>query len=43
MLFSTPILDMVSVSHNHESGQDTGGGGGGISYISHIRICRPKG
>ena len=24
MLFSTPILDMVSVSNNHERGQDPG-------------------
>ena len=25
MLFSSPILDMVSVSNNHERGQDPGG------------------
>ena len=45
VLFSTPILDMVSASNNHERGQDPGAGGGGglLSYISHIRICRPKG
>ena len=29
MLFSTPILDLASVSNNHERGQDSGGGGGG--------------
>ena len=39
MLFSTPILDMVSVSNNHERGQDPGL----LSYVSHIGICRPKG
>ena len=36
---ATPILDMVSVSNNHERGQDPGV----LSYISHILICHPKG
>ena len=31
--------DMVSVSNNHERGQDPGV----LSYISHILICHPKG
>ena len=39
MLLSTPILDMVLVSNNHERGQDPGL----LSYISHILICHPKG
>ena len=39
MLFSSPILDMVLVANKHERGQDPGG----ISYIIHILICRPKG
>ena len=39
MLFSTPILEMVLVSNNHERGQDPGV----LSYISHILICHPKG
>ena len=40
MLFSTSILDMAIVSNNHERGQDPGGV---LSYISRIRIYRPKG
>ena len=33
------MLDMVSVSDNHERGQDPGL----LSYVSHIGIYRPKG
>ena len=39
MLFSSPILDMVLVSNNHERCQDPGV----LSYIIYILICHPKG
>ena len=43
MLFSTPILDMATVSNNHERGQDPGGGGG-YSLISAVYVfAAPKG
>ena len=43
MLFSSPIFrPVVSVSNNHERGQDEGGGGV-LPYISHIGMYCPKG
>ena len=45
MLFSSRVnRPVVSVSNNHERGQDAGGGGGGgvLPYISHIGMYCPK-